>query len=111
MKGKMVRQITKGTYDVTVTDNLSCKTSQTFSIFNDTDDCKCFVYVANAFSPNGDNNNDDIPVRGECVNDLSFKIFNRWGNLVFEEKGYLGGWNGSSNINRGVNRLLDNKML
>ena len=39
------------------------------------------------------------------------KVFNRWGNVVFEQKGYYTGWNGSANVNRGLTRLMDNKTL
>ncbi|MDD2984551.1 MAG: gliding motility-associated C-terminal domain-containing protein [Crocinitomicaceae bacterium] len=86
--------LTEGSYGVTVTDAASCAVSQTFLIANSFDGCDCFVYVANAFSPNGDSNNDLIPVRGKCVATLSFKIFNRWGNLVFQTDKLDDGWNG-----------------
>ena len=63
-------------------------------------------------SPNGDGLNDtwEIP---ELVNypANTVKVFNRWGNLVFEQKGYYTGWNGSANVNRGLTRLMDNKTL
>jgi gliding motility-associated-like protein len=86
--------LSQGGYQVTVTDNTNCTVTNSFTIFNNIDACNCFVYVANAFSPNGDNNNDVIPVRGDCVKFLSFKIFNRWGNLVFETDKLNEGWNG-----------------
>ncbi|HLV42485.1 MAG TPA: gliding motility-associated C-terminal domain-containing protein, partial [Brumimicrobium sp.] len=84
----------KGFYTVTITDSLGCSTTASYEVGNDMHDCGCFVYVANAFSPNGDGNNDFIPVRGKCVASLNFKIFNRWGNLVFETDQLNHGWDG-----------------
>ncbi|HLV42789.1 MAG TPA: gliding motility-associated C-terminal domain-containing protein [Brumimicrobium sp.] len=90
----ILADLSEGKYSVTVTDNSACSTEESYTIFNAKDDCNCFVYVANAFSPNGDNNNDFIPVRGECVLYLNFKIFNRWGNLVYETDQLNEGWDG-----------------
>lgn len=42
------------------------------------------VDVPNAFSPNGDGFNDIFYVRGAGVTELEFRIYNRWGELVFE---------------------------
>ncbi len=42
------------------------------------------IEVPNAFSPNGDGSNDMLYVRGEGVRDLEFRVYNRWGELVFE---------------------------
>jgi gliding motility-associated-like protein len=55
------------------------------------------VYIPNIFSPNGDGNNDLFLVRGEQVSQVDLKIFNRWGNLVFETQELLSGWDGRCN--------------
>ncbi|MGB1040870.1 MAG: gliding motility-associated C-terminal domain-containing protein [Flavobacteriales bacterium] len=49
------------------------------------------------FSPNGDGVNDTWDIK-ELINypNNIMKVFNRWGNLVFEQKGYAGGWNGEN---------------
>ena len=86
-----------GNYSVTIIDENNCSAFEEIQLFNLVDDCACFVYVPNAFSPNGDNNNDEIFVRGDCVQSLSFKIFNRWGNMVFETNQLLDGWDGKYN--------------
>jgi gliding motility-associated-like protein len=40
-------------------------------------------YIPNAFSPNNDGVNDDFGLEPkEFVNEIDFKLFNRWGNLV-----------------------------
>ena len=59
------------------------------------------VLVYNGISPNGDNKNDFWHIVGiEQFPDNVVRVFNRWGNLVFERKGYSnqnawdGTWNG-----------------
>jgi gliding motility-associated-like protein len=50
--------------------------------------------VPNAFSPNGDGMNDVLTVRGFGIAKFNFKIFNRWGQLVFESNDPNIGWDG-----------------
>ena len=52
------------------------------------------VDVPNAFTPNGDGNNDTLFVRGFGVLDLDFRLYNRWGQLVFETDDLSKGWDG-----------------
>lgn len=43
------------------------------------------AFIPNTFSPNGDGQNDLFYIRGRGIKKInSFKIFNRWGQLVFE---------------------------
>ena len=53
-----------------------------------------FVFVPNAFSPNGDNYNDVLYVRGLYIEKVIFRIFNRWGEMVFESNDVSSGWDG-----------------
>lgn len=50
--------------------------------------------VPNAFSPNGDGVNDIITVQGFGITKLTWKIYNRWGVLVFVSNNQKNGWNG-----------------
>ncbi|OJW08740.1 MAG: hypothetical protein BGO53_13785 [Sphingobacteriales bacterium 39-19] len=53
------------------------------------------VYVPTAFTPNNDHKNDEFKVLGsELIEQMDFKIFNRYGQLVFETKDKNRGWNG-----------------
>ena len=52
------------------------------------------VYVPNAFTPNLDQANEWLYVRGNFVTELDFKLFDRWGELVFETQDQSVGWNG-----------------
>ncbi len=54
-----------------------------------------FIYVPNAFSPNGDNENDVLYVRGKLIEGMVFRIFDRWGEMVFESFDRLDGWDGT----------------
>lgn len=64
------------------------------------------IKVPNAFSPNGDGNNDILYVRGTALSQVEiFRIFNRWGELIFESKDIRNGWDGTQNgdpLNPGV---------
>lgn len=47
-------------------------------------DIKPIIDIPTAFSPNGDGVNEWLYVRGAAIVELDLKIFNRWGELVFE---------------------------
>lgn len=58
------------------------------------------IFVPNTFSPNGDGMNDVFYIRGKGIFAIkSLKIFNRWGELIFDKKDVTPndpnhGWNG-----------------
>ncbi|HEY0611648.1 MAG TPA: gliding motility-associated C-terminal domain-containing protein [Chitinophaga sp.] len=56
----------------------------------------CFVILPNAFSPNGDGNNDVFrPKVYDDVHNYRLSIYNRWGSLVFRTNDPGAGWNGA----------------
>ena len=61
------------------------------------------VFIPNAFSPDGDGVNDILMVRGKGVSTVkSFRIFNRYGQVVFEKQNFSAndpsaGWDGRIN--------------
>jgi gliding motility-associated-like protein len=56
----------------------------------------CKVIMPTAFTPNGDGLNDVLRVLGtEAVTEMELKIFNRWGQLVFETADKTKGWDGT----------------
>ena len=59
------------------------------------------LVVSEGFSPNGDGNNDTWYIKGiEAYPNNEVKVINRWGNVVFQAKGYdniTKVWNGSTN--------------
>jgi len=54
-----------------------------------------FVFIPNAFTPDGDNKNDVLYVRGVYIEKMKLKIFDRWGNIVFESNNQNDGWDGT----------------
>lgn len=83
-----------GVYEVTVTQD-RCVGRDFIHI--STRLCDCITGMPNAFSPNGDGLNDifrpaiesGCPVRGYL-----FRIFNRWGQLIFSTTTPGSGWDG-----------------
>ena len=57
------------------------------------------IYVPNAFTPNGDGNNDifNISSHGISADDFEMLIFDRWGNRVLKTNNLYEGWNGAMN--------------
>jgi len=51
--------------------------------------------VPNAFTPNNDGINDKVFVRGFSISKLTWRIYNRWGQLVFETNDKTQGWDGT----------------
>lgn len=72
-----------------------------FSGFFNVDRKKCThqnVFFPNVFSPNGDNFNDTFIAEVKNNTELiSLKIYNRWGNMVFNSVHFDSGWNGEFN--------------
>ncbi len=57
--------------------------------------CSDSLFVQNGFSPNNDGFNDVFSILGvERYPNNNLKVYNRWGNRVFEENGYRNTWIG-----------------
>jgi len=56
----------------------------------------CYIAVPTAFTPNGDGLNDYLyPLNAYKATNLSFKVFNRSGQLIFETKDWTVKWDGT----------------
>ncbi|MFT5600549.1 MAG: gliding motility-associated-like protein [Flavobacteriales bacterium] len=53
------------------------------------------VFVPNAFTPNSDGKNDVLRVRGNNIEFTLFRVYDRWGELVFETNDQSIGWDGT----------------
>ena len=84
------------TYYVTITDQYGCKYVDSVTIY--VIDVLCDesqIFIPNAFTPNGDNNNDVLYVRSNVMKSIYFVIYDRWGEKVFETYDMTQGWNGT----------------
>ncbi len=84
------------TYELNIRDQNGCLNQAfiTIVVFNPA----ClppFIYVPNAFTPNGDNRNDEFKVYGDPIDELELIIYDRWGEKVFESSQKEEGWDGS----------------
>ena len=60
--------------------------------------CNCYMYLPNAFSPNGNNLNDVfLPISNCEITHYLLQIYNRWGVQIFESTNPSLGWNGKLN--------------
>jgi gliding motility-associated-like protein len=83
------------TYSVTVGDAQGCTVTGEIAIDDSQADC---FRVPDGFSPDGDGTNDNLVIRGIGKYPGNIvKIFNRWGNLVYEATNYDNSWNGVAN--------------
>lgn len=64
-------------------------------IYIDAVTCEDCIYMPTAFTPNGDGKNDRLGVVSKCpLHSFNLKIFNRFGELVYDSKDVMGKWNG-----------------
>lgn len=84
-------------YQLSVVDENGCKAETRIRVLVEKNRQ---IFVPTGFTPNGDGANDKLTVHGiEGTEILSFKIFDRWGELVFvsdafEANDLAAGWNG-----------------
>jgi gliding motility-associated-like protein len=90
-----LNELPPGLYHVTVTDFNLCSISSPAQVPFSTEPCfEPHIFVPNIFSPNRDGENDILYVRGDGIEAISFIIYNRWGQKVFETKDQDKGWDG-----------------
>lgn len=86
-----------GTYRLSV-DN-TCGTYQ-FTYQVSERDCNCELVLPTAFSPNGDHQNDIFTVIDQCRYRRwtlgSFRVYDKWGGMIYQESGSMVTWNGQS---------------
>lgn len=81
-----------GTYDVTlsVTDANDCKSTITKPLIIGNP-----PVLPTAFTPNSDGENDVFIIRGGPFDEVDFKVYNNWGQVVFSSNDVLIGWDGT----------------
>lgn len=83
-------------YIVTAVNEFGCTAadSLTIRLYNSCSDDA--IIVPNGFTPNGDGNNDILYIRG-IQNIETFKVYDRWGALLFSSNNIANGWDGTHN--------------
>jgi gliding motility-associated-like protein len=85
--------LTEGTYTLEVTDTNGCTADTTVTLIGPKD-----LALPTGLSPNGDGANDNYVIIGVAsFPNNTFKVFNRWGNIVYEKSSYLNDWHGQNN--------------
>ena len=80
---------------LTVQNNLHCQDTFSLHIVKLQ---SCFITVPNAFTPNGDGKNDYLyPLNAFMAKDLEFRVYNRYGQLVFMTRDWTQKWDGTIN--------------
>lgn len=83
-----------GCYAVTALDTFANQSA--FSNVVCVDNCPVYI-LPNAFTPNGDEQNDlFVPVSSCFIESVEFEVFNRWGQLVFTTNNPELNWNGNN---------------
>jgi gliding motility-associated-like protein len=82
---------------VTVSDGICTKSDSVLVTVYELNCDEPDIFVPNALTPNGDGNNDVLFVRGRFITDLEFKVFDRWGEKVFETTDQAIGWDATYN--------------
>ena len=89
--------LTTTTYNLVLTEISSgCAFSERVTVYVYESICgEPDVFIPNAFTPNADGENDVLYVRGNNVKKMILKIYDRWGELVFETDKQNKGWDGT----------------
>jgi gliding motility-associated-like protein len=86
-------------YTVTAISNFGCIAKDTISIHTFCDNSQ--IWLPNTFTPNGDGINDRFYISGKGISNISmFRVFNRWGQLIYEKANITtndpsSGWDGT----------------
>jgi len=53
------------------------------------------IFIPNVFTPNGDGSNDLFKIYGNSITGIALKMFDQWGELIFEGSDIQKGWDGT----------------
>ena len=77
---------------LTVTDGIGCTSTATQKIILPDN---CYIAVPNAFTPNNDGLNDHLyPLNAWKALELMFRVYNRFGQMIFETRDWMKKWDG-----------------
>ena len=79
-------------YTVTISSIDGCSISKEIKVTVESD---FEVFIPDVFSPNGDGQNDILFVRGIGIVEMSFKVYDRLGEKIFDTNDMTKGWDGT----------------
>lgn len=79
------------TYLLDVENNFGCLVKDTIKVL---EGCEPTLFLPDVFTPNDDNINNDFIIIPAYITDFDFKVFNRWGEMVFNSKNPEIKWDG-----------------
>ncbi|MCB9193393.1 MAG: gliding motility-associated C-terminal domain-containing protein [Flavobacteriales bacterium] len=85
-----------GSYVVHVSDDCAHDVARTVIV-----DSNCEVVVPNVFSPNNDGSNDVFEIAGIEGTSNRVRIYNRWGQVIYEQQNYKNNWD-ARDVNDGT---------
>ena len=91
LSSDMAENLTGGAYRVLVVDAEGCTLEITEELVN----LSPRITMPNAFSPNGDDDNDRFEAVFTCEVNFQMYIYNQWGNLIFASNSIDNGWDGT----------------
>lgn len=68
------------TYFLDIENNFGCQTKDTVRV---AEGCEPSLFLPDVFTPNEDNINNDLKIIPAYITDFDLKVFNRWGEMVF----------------------------
>ncbi len=88
-----INGLSSGIYTIIVEDNNGCVVNGSYRLIE-----PGVLEMPTGYSPNGDFRNDVFLIHGlDAYPENKLIIFNRWGNIVYEQSNYNNDWNGENN--------------
>lgn len=81
-----------GNYYVQITNQYDCTVRDSAQVI---EFCPATIFVPNTFTPNGDGLNDVFIPVGKNIADFTLRVFDRWGELLYETSDLNMGWDGT----------------
>jgi gliding motility-associated-like protein len=82
-----------GTFWVEVINSFGCKQRDTIVVSYGSDSTD--IFIPNVFTPNGDGYNDKFEIKYLDMSNANVKVYNRWGQLLYENKNTTEVWDGT----------------
>jgi gliding motility-associated-like protein len=80
-----------GVYRVHVKNLFGCELEKETKVEHS---CTPYIYIPNAFSPNGDKVNDLLLIHSKNIESFEIFIFNKWGEMIFQTTDIYNYWDG-----------------